>query len=75
MRQHVINTIRADGGVVTENDTGWDDAISADEIFLTNSQIGVVPIQSCGTHHWQPGPVTSKVLKLMAQNGIEECGT
>ncbi len=48
MRQHVLDTFRAAGGVITENNINWDDAMSADEIFMTNSQFGVMPIQRCG---------------------------
>ncbi len=75
MRRHVLDTFRSDGGVITETNIDWDDAMSADEIFLTNSQFGVMPIQRCGAQHWPVGPVTGKVMKLIEQNGIEESGT
>ena len=73
MRQHVLNTLRADGSGVTEKNISWDDARSADEVFLTNSQFGVMPIRRCGEQQWQVGPVTGRVMNLIAQNGIEEC--
>ena len=72
MRQHVLNTLRADGSGITEKNIAWDDAGSADEVFLTNSQFGVMPIRRCGEQQWQVGPVTGRVMSLIAQNGIEE---
>ena len=74
MRQHVLDTFRADGRDIAERNITWDDAMSADEIFLTNSQFGVMPVQKCGTQHWQADPITREVMKLVAMNGIEECG-
>ena len=75
MRQHVLDLFHANGRDIAERNIAWEDALSADEIFLTNSQFGVMPIQKCGTQHWQAGRVTREVMKLVAINGIEECGT
>ena len=75
MRQHVLNTLRADGGGIIEKNISWDDARSADEVFLTNSQFGVMPMRQCGERQWHVGPVTGHVMNLVAQNGIEECGS
>ena len=75
MRRHVLGTFRSDGGVITETNIDWDEAMSADELFLTNSQFGIMPIRQCGAQHWQVGPVTVKIMKLIEQSGIEESGS
>jgi len=73
MRQHVLNTLKIAGHEITEKNVSWDHAMAADELFLTNSQFGLVPIQGIDEQRWRVGPVTGKVMKLLAQNGIEEC--
>lgn len=45
----------------------------ADEVFLTNSQIGAVPVTQCNAHDWAIGPVTRQVMGLLADHGIAEC--
>ncbi len=73
MRRHVIEVLSASGMRVRECALAWDKLISADEVFLTNSQFGVVPVRACDAQEWPPGPVTRKVLTLLAASGIEEC--
>ena len=45
----------------------WDDLLAADEVFLTNSLIGIWPVAQLETHRWQaPGPVTRHLLDRLA---------
>lgn len=49
MRKHIITSIRAAGGEVTETIVTPDDLQEADEIFLTNAIKGVRWVQQCGS--------------------------
>ena len=73
MRRHVMEVLSANGIAVRECALAWDKLLSANEVFLTNSQFGLVPVRACDAHEWTVGPVTRKVLTLIANSGIEEC--
>jgi 4-amino-4-deoxychorismate lyase len=45
----------------------------ADEVFVTNSQIGLWPVRACGKLRWRPGPVTRRLMAGLEQAGISEC--
>jgi len=73
MRQHVLNTLSASGMTVRVCDISWDHFLTADEVFLTNSQFGVLPVRACDEQQWPVGSQTIKILTLVAKTGIEEC--
>jgi 4-amino-4-deoxychorismate lyase len=73
MRRHVLERLSASGVSVRERVLDWNDLTSADEIFLTNSQFGVMPVRACDEHKWPADPVTRTVMDLLADSGIEEC--
>ena len=50
-----------------------DDLHEADEVFITNSQLGLVPVRRCGEHTWQVGTVTQALMDKLVMQGIEEC--
>jgi 4-amino-4-deoxychorismate lyase len=75
MRRHVIELLSRNNLRVLETDLKWESAMSADELFLTNSQFGLLPIRVCDQFEWPVGPLTRKTMKLLADNGIEECAT
>lgn len=50
--------------------TALDDA---DEVFLCNSQIGVLPVRSCGERVWPVGECTQSIMAMMAYNDVPEC--
>lgn len=75
MRRHVLDTLQSDGMSVREEDMQWQDAMSADEVFLTNSQFGVMPVRQCGERQWSVGPVTRALMKRIANSGIAECAS
>ena len=73
MRRHLLallesSTLDSEVVALTEPDLA-----GADEVFLTNSQMGAIPVNRCGEHTWPVGPVTRQVLALLADNGILEC--
>jgi len=54
-------------GVKTQvRDASWSELEAADEIFLTNSLVGIWPVTACGA--WRraaPGPVTRKLMDAL----------
>lgn len=40
----------------------------ADEVFISNSQIGIWPVRACGKLRWQPGPVTRLLMNHLQKN-------
>ena len=73
MRQFVLDLLEKQGTGVEVCDLGWDDLVAADEVFITNSQMGLVPVHRCDDQQWGIGVVTREVMKLLANNGIAEC--
>lgn len=41
------------------------DLLTADEVMLCNSVIGVWPVRSWGRHRWQLGPITTQLCSLL----------
>jgi len=70
----VVCKIAADNSVkLIEKDLGIDDLLAADEIFLTNVIMKIMPVNSVEKHtvsNGKVGPVTKKMLKLF-DNYIE----
>jgi len=73
MRQFVIDLLKREAIDIDVIDLIETDLVDADEVFIANSQMGVVPIHRCGNHKWAIGDTTRKVMKLLATNGIDEC--
>ena len=73
MRRHVIETLGGEGRDVDVTDLNEDDLAAADEVFISNSQIGVVPVHRCGGYKWVIGNTTREVMALLAKNGVDEC--
>mgnify|MGYP001814747499 FL=1 len=73
MRRHVIETLGREGRAVDVSDLDEKDLVDADEVFISNSQVGVVPVQRCGGHKWPVGDTTLELMALLATNGIDEC--
>jgi 4-amino-4-deoxychorismate lyase len=73
MRRHVIEILKREGRDVAVADLNEDDLFDADEVFLTNSQIGAVPVRRCGGHEWAIGNTTREVMSLLATSGVDEC--
>ncbi|MDH3621145.1 MAG: aminodeoxychorismate lyase [Gammaproteobacteria bacterium] len=73
MRRLVIDLLNDQGTGVEVCDLAEDDLAAADEVFITNSQMGAVPVRRCGDYEWDIGSTTHRVLGLLADFGIEEC--
>jgi 4-amino-4-deoxychorismate lyase len=73
MRRHVIETLGRGGETVALTDLVENDLAGADEVFVTNSQVGIVPLQRCDGYAWPIGNKSREVMALLADNGIVEC--
>ena len=73
MRRHVIATLASHNISVSDAAYDADDLASVDEVFITNSQFGVLPVKSCGQLAWPVGETTHTVMTLVADRGVPEC--
>ncbi len=73
MRRHVITALQQRDRAVVVRDISASELLSADEVFLCNSQFGVIPVRSCGEKTWDVQPVTRSVMSVLADTGIAEC--
>ena len=72
MRRKVIETIR-DAGYSVEQAV-LESLEGVNEVFLTNSQFGVLPVSVCGDVGWPIGDITLEASRLLAESGVVECG-
>ena len=75
MRRHVM-TVLADSGMDCEvRDIDSAELWSATEVFLTNSQFGILPVHRVDRQVWPKGETTARIMSLVANSGISECRT
>jgi len=73
MRKYVIETLDKQGIAVAHHPYSLSRLEDTDEVFLSNSQFGVIPVKSCGDMKWPVGEVTQSVMTIMAKNRVPEC--
>lgn len=73
MRAHVIGLLQNAGIECQVDDLPRDQLFAADEVFLSNSQFGVLPLRSCDNRTWEPGPITRMAQQLACQHDFPEC--
>jgi branched-subunit amino acid aminotransferase/4-amino-4-deoxychorismate lyase len=73
MRTYVIENAQSAGLRIVEKQFTFDQLAEAHEVFLTNSQFGVLPVNRCGDLHWKVGDLSRKIMGMMAELGIAEC--
>ena len=73
MRRHVLRLLQDAGIDCVVRDIQVDELASADEVFLTNSQFGILPLRQCADLQWNVGAITQQAQKLLAANGVPEC--
>ncbi|MCB1615192.1 MAG: aminodeoxychorismate lyase [Pseudomonadales bacterium] len=72
MRQFLLNEIIPAAGLpYIEKRLFIRDLIKADELFLTNSIIGIWPVRSFAVHHYQKGVITRRLQLLLAQHELK----
>ena len=73
MRRHVIETLNKQGITVAHQSYSLSHLEDADEVFLSNSQFGVLPIRRCMEINWPVGEITQNVMVFLADNQVPEC--
>lgn len=74
MRRHLIGLLETSGEITCEvRDIEAAELSAADEVFLCNSQFGIVPLRSCDAMRWEVGSLTRDVQSLLGANGVPEC--
>jgi 4-amino-4-deoxychorismate lyase len=73
MRRHIIGLLETDRSRWEETRLSLKDIESAEEVFLSNSQFGVVPVARIDERDLEPGTATRRVQALLASNGVPEC--
>ncbi|MGI9273210.1 MAG: aminodeoxychorismate lyase [Woeseiaceae bacterium] len=73
MRRHLLGVMDEEGIECDVRDIDLAELDSADEIFLSNSQFGVLPVRACAQRQWKSGALTKRVQQLAAANGVPEC--
>jgi 4-amino-4-deoxychorismate lyase len=63
MRRHVLETMARDNVEREIRDFRYDELLQADEVFLTNSQFGILPVTQCGSDGWAVGDTTLELMK------------
>ena len=72
MRAEVLEQCANHDVPVDVRDLVLADLRCADEIFLSNSQFGVLPVSRCGELVWPVGNVTRALRQRLAQSGLGE---
>ena len=73
MRRHVLAELRQRDIDCAVRDIAITEALAAQEVFLTNSQLGVIPVRQIEARQYPVGDVTRRVMRIAADSGIAEC--
>lgn len=74
MRRHLVNQLQEKAGVQCDiRDVAGDELAEADEVFISNSQFGVLPMRACNSIQWDIGPLTRRAQAIAAATGVPEC--
>jgi len=73
MRRQVLAELTAQDRHFEVRDIEAIELMQADEVFISNSQFGVLPVRGVDSTQYSPGPVTREVMKLLARAGVAEC--
>lgn len=73
MRSKVLRVAQASGLSSQAVAASWQDLDAADEVFVTNSLIGIWPVARLGDREWRaPGPVTAELMRKLAHPRLVE---
>lgn len=66
MRERVLQAARDEETATRVVTASWDELMSADEAFVTNSLIGIWPLRALDRRRWPaPGPVTTRLMAAL----------
>ncbi|MCC5856819.1 MAG: aminodeoxychorismate lyase [Ectothiorhodospiraceae bacterium] len=70
MRQEVLRRADRMGIPVEQGDYTLQRWLDSDELFLTNSLIGIWPIRMVAERQWRPGPITRRLQQALREDGF-----
>ena len=73
MRARTIQLLRDAGTDCTVRDVDAAELRDATEIFLSNSQFGVLPVHAIDAQRFRVGPITRKAQAVLVADGVTEC--
>jgi len=73
MRRHVIEMLNQRGIATSVQPLAKTSLADIDEVFLSNSQFGVLPVRSCAQMTWIVGDTTRQVMSILADTDVSEC--
>ncbi len=74
MRRVVLDSARNTGKTIVERDVFRDELEQVEELFLTNSIIGIWPVARLERRTLAIGPGTRLLMAELAAKGVSECG-
>jgi 4-amino-4-deoxychorismate lyase len=72
MRRHILTLLDSAGIDCSVRDIGIDELWSADGVFISNSQFGVLPVRRCGEHAWPLQESFRRLAAMVRASGIVE---
>ncbi len=73
MRGLLMDALGEAGVDVDIRDIAAGELWQSDEVFLTNSQFGALPVRRCDDHEFRGGNLTQTCMTILAAQGIAEC--
>lgn len=73
MRRHVIESLSEQDIGIQFKTLNLANLQGIQEVFVSNSQFGIMPVQSCADLRWPVGDTTRKIMSILADKGITEC--
>ncbi|NNC77609.1 MAG: aminodeoxychorismate lyase [Woeseiaceae bacterium] len=74
MRKRIIELLSKNKISCTEVTLQLQALEDVDEVFISNSQFGVLPVRRFDSFEWPAGEATRSVMALLAYNDVPECG-
>lgn len=65
MRNVVLNLCESNGMIARQDKLGFEQILDADEVFLTNSLIGVWPVNTIDAQSYSVGDITKRIMQLL----------
>ena len=73
MRARVVQQLKEAGIACDVRDIDGGELDRATEVFLSNSQFGVLPVNRIDGHEYPVGAITRRVQELLAADDVPEC--
>lgn len=74
MRRQIIDHLAENKIECLETDIPTAELSKADEVILSNSQIGAVPVRRCDELEWPVGDAGQSIMAMLAYRQVPECG-